>query len=289
MSKITISTTIQASPKQVFDTYLNPEDNKRWNIAGGGWSTGNANIEPVVGGRSEVEYKSDNGKNDFMFGGTFTEIIPNSKISYTMAFPGIPDRNAEVLFTEIDGSTKVMIIFDGEDQNSEERQKEGWSAILANFKRHVERKANSKNAVILLNTTINASAKKIWHIMLDKDGYKNWTSAFCEGSYYEGEMKYNEKIRFLSPGGSGLNSVVKVCIPFWQVSFEHLGAINKGVDDFDSPDFRGWKGARETYTLTEVDGVTNLEIYQEVNTQEDDVFTKMWEQAFVNIRKLAEG
>ena len=288
MPKIIISATIKALPNQVFESYINPEDNKRWNTAGDGWSTGTVNINPIVGGQSQVEFKSADGKSDFMFATTFTEIIKNQKISYKMSFPGLADRVADVTFEEIDMATKVTVIFDIEDTNSQERQREGWSNILESFKKYVERKYNPNNAIIIKEILINATPQQVWNTLWNQQSYKVWTNAFCAGSYYEGEMKYNERIKFLSPDGNGLSSVVRVCIPFWQISFEHLAAINKGIEDFDSPEFVGWKGAKETYTLTEVDGSTNLEIYQEVNVQKDDYFAKMWNVALENIKNLTQ-
>ncbi len=289
MSKLTIATTIKATPQQVFEIYLNEQDNQRWNTTGGGWSAGVVKIDPQVGGRSEVEFKSADGKSDFIFGCVFTEIIPNQKIAYIMSFPGISVRGAEVLFQEVDGQTQVTTIFDAEEINSPEQQKEGWGDILENLKKYVERKVNPNNAVILKTAQFHASAKKVWDGMFEQENYKVWTSAFCEGSYYEGEIKYDQKIKFLSPDLSGLSSVVRVCIPYFQVSFQHLVAINQGVEDYDSLEFAGWQNARETYTFTEENEITTLEIYQEVNTQEDNYFSKMWDKAFVKIRRLVES
>jgi uncharacterized protein YndB with AHSA1/START domain len=286
MSTISISQNIKASPSQVFESYLNPKDNQRWQNAGGGWSTGFVNIDAQNGGRFEAEFKAADGVNDFVFGGTFDQIIPNQKINYTMD----DGRKSEVLFEEISpNQTKVSINFEAENQNSAELQQQGWNQILVNFKTFVERKVNPKNAILVKNIEIKTSKEKVWETLLDQQSYQKWTAIFCEGSYYEGEMKLNNKIWFLSPGKSGLSSLVKVLIPGFQVSFEHLGAVKNGVEDFESPEFLGWKGARETYTLTEKNGITNLEIYQDLTKTELEMFDKMWDKSLQKIKELSEN
>ena len=44
------------------------------------------------------------------------------------------------------------------------------------------------------------------------------------------------------------------------VSIEHLGYVNKGVDDTESDAVKSWTPAYENYTLTEVDGCTELAV-----------------------------
>ena len=46
----------------------------------------------------------------------------------------------EIIFKDIgDGKVKIIEIFDPENENSEEMQKNGWQSILNNFKKAVER------------------------------------------------------------------------------------------------------------------------------------------------------
>ena len=84
MIKITITAIIQAPIKDVYDSYLNAEDNRRWNTAGNDWTTGETTINAVVNGRWQTEYISPDRKSDFIFGGTYTEILPYQKVAYAM-------------------------------------------------------------------------------------------------------------------------------------------------------------------------------------------------------------
>ncbi len=319
MSKIILTTTINATPEQCYNSYLDPQDNKRWNTAGFGWTVGFTKIDAKVGGSFAVEYKYAVGKYDFILGGVYTKLVQNRLIRYdmpqNMAEFKVNARKVEVGFEDnnvvsekaprqsatatpqegnlnenlqMGNSTKVTITFDAEEMNSIERQEQGWQAILNNFKTFVERKSNPNNAALNKSVVINSSAEKVWNAIVDNENYKLWTAQFCAGSYYEGEMTYDSKIRFLSPNKSGLSSVVRVCIPNFQISFEHLGFIKDGVEDLDNPEFSGWKGARETYTLREENGKTTLEIYQEMTINEPEFFDKSWDKALAIIKQIAE-
>src|SRR4051794_34232958 len=50
---------------------------------------------------------------------------------------------------------------------------------------------------------IKASAKKVWQVLWSDATYRQWTSAFSEGSYAVSDWKQGSKIQFLSPNGDG--------------------------------------------------------------------------------------
>ena len=52
------------------------------------------------------------------------------------------DREVEIRFMEVKDGIKVVETFVAEDENSAEKQKQGWLGILRNFKKHVESKCN---------------------------------------------------------------------------------------------------------------------------------------------------
>lgn len=284
MASITISTTINAPIANVFNSYLNPQDNLRWNTAGYGWTNDYAKIDAIAGGEFHIGYKSPDEKNDFDFNGKYIEIVKDKLIKSELG----DGRKVEVNFEAEDEKTHVTIIFDAEEENSLDLQKQGWSAILENFKKFVERKSNPKNASITKNIVIQATKEKVWKMLLEDKPYRQWTSSFTEGSYYEGEMKYDGKIMFLSPSGTGISSKIVVFIPNFQISFEHLGGVKDGIEDFKSSEFEGWKYARETYTLNGVDGKVNLQIYVEVTKNEEQMMSDLWDKALAELKKMCE-
>ena len=55
---------------------------------------------------------------------------------------------------------------------------------------------------------IHAPPERVWRTMLFSPTYERWTSAFCEGSRYEGGWDTGQTIRFLGPNGEGMVSVI---------------------------------------------------------------------------------
>ncbi len=74
------------------------------------------------------------GSFGFDFAVTYTDVVPLQKLHYVME----DGRNADITFTEQEGKTSVSITFDPENQNPTEMQRQGWQAILNNFKKYVE-------------------------------------------------------------------------------------------------------------------------------------------------------
>lgn len=72
----------------------------------------------------------------FDFCGTYTVIEENRVIEYKLD----DNRKVWVTFEEIESGVVIKEAFEAEDENSAEMQKQGWQAILKNFKRHVEGK-----------------------------------------------------------------------------------------------------------------------------------------------------
>ena len=142
---------------------------------------------------------------------------------------------------------------------------------------------------INFSTSIKAPKEKVWKTLWDLESYKNWTSAFHEGSYAETEnWKEGSKVLFLSPEGSGMVAIVEANRPNEFMSFKHLGMVNKGVEDTTSDEVKAWSGAHENYTLKEKDGVTELKIDMDITEDFKEMFSQMWPKALNKVKELAE-
>ena len=75
------------------------------------------------------------GSAGFDFGGVYDQVKQNELIEYTMD----DGRKVNVRFIPNGNETRVEEIFDAEETNSHEMQKNGWQAIMNNFKTYVER------------------------------------------------------------------------------------------------------------------------------------------------------
>ena len=133
--KITVETTVAAPIAEVWRAYTTPEDIKQWNAASDDWHTTAATVDLRVGGTFTSRMEAKNGSMGFDFAGTYTKIVPHSRIEYSFG-----DRTGEVEFAEGADGVKVRVTFDSESTYPIEQQREGWQAILDNFARHVEQR-----------------------------------------------------------------------------------------------------------------------------------------------------
>ena len=142
---------------------------------------------------------------------------------------------------------------------------------------------------INFSANINAPREKVWGVLWNDDSYREWTSAFAEGSYAETDnWKEGSKVLFLSPGGNGMVSRVASNKPNEFMSFEHLGEVKNGVEDTESDRVKGWKGAKENYTLTDESGKTKLLVEMDSTDEFKDYFLKTWPLALQKLKELAE-
>ena len=134
MSKISVSATINADVKKVWDYYTNPEHITQWNYADPSWQCPSASNDMHVGGKYSARMEAKDGSFGFEFEATYNEIAEGKSFTYTM-----PDnREVNVVFNEDGDKTVVNVTFDAENQNPVEMQKNGWQAILDNFKKYTE-------------------------------------------------------------------------------------------------------------------------------------------------------
>ena len=90
-------------------------------------------------------------------------------------------------------------------------------------------------------------------------------------------------------GGDGMVSVIAEYRPGKYLSIKHIGIVNHGIDDTDSDEVEAWPPAYENYTLTEIDGGTELRVEMDVPPEYADYFSKTWPKALEAIRRLAEA
>lgn len=103
---------------------------------------------------------------------------------------------------------------------------------------------------------IDAPADAVWEHMLGDAGYRDWTAAFCEGSYFEGRWESGTDMRFLGPSGEGMRAHIDEARRPEYVSIRHLGELRAGQADGASD----WQGVFERYRLQATGGRTLLEV-----------------------------
>lgn len=131
--KITVETLVRAPVAKVWSAYTTPADITKWNIAIDTWHCPSAAADLRAGGAFSSRMEAKDGSFGFDFAGTYTKIVPHKLIEYSFG-----DRSGTVEFLDSSNGVTVRSTFDAETQHSIEQQREGWQAILNNFKKHVE-------------------------------------------------------------------------------------------------------------------------------------------------------
>jgi uncharacterized protein YndB with AHSA1/START domain len=131
---ITVQSTINASMEKIWELWTAPEHVMKWNNASEDWHTPFAENDLKVGGKFKYTMASTDGTMRFDFEGVYTNVVNPSLIEYEMA----DGRKVKIVFEKDAEGIKVIESFDPETVNPEEMQKNGWQAILDNFKKYVE-------------------------------------------------------------------------------------------------------------------------------------------------------
>lgn len=131
--KITVTTTIDAPVEKVWACWTEPKHIMEWNSASDDWYTPRAENDLRVGGAFSSRMEARDGSFGFDFGGTYTKVEPMKAISYTMG----DGREVDILFEEGESGVTITETFDAENENPIEMQKNGWQAIMDNFKKYV--------------------------------------------------------------------------------------------------------------------------------------------------------
>jgi uncharacterized protein YndB with AHSA1/START domain len=131
---ITISSTISAPVEKVWKYWTNPEHITMWCNASEDWHAPRAENDLRPGGKFMTRMEAKDGSFGFDFGGIYDMVKPNELIEYTLG----DGRVVTIHFSGLGEETRVVEMFDAENENPVEMQKGGWQSILDNFKKYAE-------------------------------------------------------------------------------------------------------------------------------------------------------
>ncbi|WP_144528628.1 SRPBCC family protein [Peribacillus simplex] len=132
--KVTVETTIQAPIEKVWKYWTEPDHITKWNNPSDDWHTPFAENDLRQGGKFVSRMEAKDGSAGFDFGGIYDEVKLHEVIAYTMG----DGRKVKITFKEQENEIEVIETFDAETTHPIEFQKQGWQAILNNFKKYVE-------------------------------------------------------------------------------------------------------------------------------------------------------
>ena len=132
--KIIISTNVNAKIEKVWQYYNQAQHIIHWNFATDEWCCPKVETDFIEGGKYLARMEAKDGSFGFDFEAVFDEIREPEWVAYTMG----DGRRAEIEFREEGEKTVVKISFDPDQSHSREMQRDGWQAILSNFKKYAE-------------------------------------------------------------------------------------------------------------------------------------------------------
>lgn len=141
---ITIETLIHAPINLVWDTWNSPNHVVHWNHASDDWHSPKADNNFVVGGKFVYRMEAKDNSFGFDFSGTYEEIVDKKRVVTRLD----DNRLVKTEFHVENDSVRIVETFEAEDQNSIELQREGWSAILNNYKLYTESLQQNKSLLV---------------------------------------------------------------------------------------------------------------------------------------------
>ena len=136
---------------------------------------------------------------------------------------------------------------------------------------------------------IAAPVARVWDCMFDNTAYRDWTSAFCAGSYFEGVWEAGRRLRFLDPRGFGMEAIVDECRLHERMSVRLVGEIREGRPLADSP--LAASPAHESYDFTATpEGGTQLSVQLQAWDEGFLAFLHdTWPKALQRLKVLSES
>lgn len=135
-NRITVKTTIPSPTEKVWEYYTEPKHITNWNFASNDWCCPAATNNLQKDGDFNYRMEAKDGSMGFDFSGKYTKVIPMKLIAYNLA----DDRTVEVIFSKHGNEVEISQTFETEGTHTVEQQKNGWQAILNNFKTYVSSK-----------------------------------------------------------------------------------------------------------------------------------------------------
>ena len=135
--KISVETLVPLPVEKVWHLWTDPEHIKKWNFATAEWHTPNAENDLRTRGSFNYRMEAKDGSAGFDFSGKYEEIQPHRFIRYTLG----DGRQVSVHFKPVENATFIEESFDPEQENSREMQRDGWQAILENFRKYAEQQS----------------------------------------------------------------------------------------------------------------------------------------------------
>ncbi|MDR6967027.1 uncharacterized protein YndB with AHSA1/START domain [Flavobacterium arsenatis] len=284
MEPIVINFTFNAPLEKVWNALSNETELKKWYFPV-------EDYEFEVG--KEFTFYESTESQKYFHKARFLNIIPNQLIEHTWEHPN-DSKGSSVVKWELKAegdSTKVTLTHTGTESFEDAgpdfttaNYEMGWTAIVGTSLRNYLYNISKLEFTV----EIKATPQKVWQELWDKESYKTWTNPFCEGSYYEGEIKQGNRVHFLTPSGEGMFSDIFYLKENEITVIKHLGVLKNFEEQPMDEETLQWSGCFEIYKLTEVEGKTHFKA--EVDSLEKYVghMNKTFPLALQELKRISE-
>jgi uncharacterized protein YndB with AHSA1/START domain len=287
MTKTAIKTVMEfdVPARDLWDAITNPSHFKKWYFHIPHFTT--------TIGESFDFYESEARK--YLHHCKVLELEEGKKFVHTWEHPE-QSKGSSILTWEVEAMdahrSKLTLTHEGLESFSDagpnftpESYQMGWEAII---------KTSLRNYLYLIeklhfSININAKKERVWKTLWGKESYKTWILPFCEGSYYEGELKLNGRIHFLLPDGSGMYSDVVFFKENELVVFKHIGEVLNFKEQELNDESKHWTGCFEIYRLVEINAdTTELEVEVDVTDAHIEFMKKKFPLGLEKVKELSE-
>jgi uncharacterized protein YndB with AHSA1/START domain len=131
---ITIESVVKAPIEKVWRNWTEPDAITKWCQASSDWHAPYADNDLRKDGKFKTTMAARDGSMSFDFEGVYTHVELHRTIEYVLA----DGRRVSVSFYPQGNETKVVETFDPENTHPADFQRQGWQAILDNFKKYTE-------------------------------------------------------------------------------------------------------------------------------------------------------
>lgn len=284
MDIVKVEAVFDATKSQVWEALTNTEIMKVWYFD-------ISNFKLAVG----TEFSFYEGeKKEYLHEGEILKVEQNRVLQHTWKHPQ-QSKGSSIVTWEIDESeenkVKVLLWHEGLENFADAgpnfapaNYEMGWNAIV---------KTNLRNYLygikkIVFEQEIKASAETVWNKMWDKKSYTDWTTPFCAGTYFTGEIELGSRIHFIAPSFDGMYSDVFYLIPNKLIIFKHIGNLKDLKELPIDAEAERWTGSFETYKLNEVDGVTTVTAEIDCVPEYIDYMNEKFPLALQELKKISE-
>lgn len=136
--------------------------------------------------------------------------------------------------------------------------------------------------------SINAPKEKVWEVLLQDHYNRQWFAEFSEGTKAETDWQVGSKVLYTDASGSGMIGKIITNRPAETLDVEYEGFVADGQEDYTSEGAQALKGGRETYRLSEANGVTQLAIESDMSAEWFEQMSLAWDRALQKIKELSE-